>query len=225
MRRAYTPAGIFDATLSRARAWTAHHKGFPEDAAEHFRAASETARARGNVADAFSCLHDLARIGRSDEAARLLDAVPTELEGILFEGQRRQIEAMATNDLDALAAGVDEFEAAGCLQFAIDGADAAAAAVSRHHDGRLVNDWLQRADSLRTSLGHERLSDIMVPASLTRREREVALLASQGLANRDIAERLYVSPRTVESHLARIYGKLAVGGRAELAEALRGGQR
>jgi len=52
---------------------------------------------------------------------------------------------------------------------------------------------------------------------LTRREREVATLACQGLANTDIAQRLVISVRTVESHLYSAYGKLGVAGRAELA--------
>jgi DNA-binding NarL/FixJ family response regulator len=48
---------------------------------------------------------------------------------------------------------------------------------------------------------------------LTRREREVLLIASEGLTAREIAERLGVRERTVTTHLARIYGKLGVGNR------------
>ena len=55
---------------------------------------------------------------------------------------------------------------------------------------------------------------------LTRREREVATLASHGLASREIAEALVVSARTVENHLQRAYEKLGVTGRTELADAL-----
>jgi ATP/maltotriose-dependent transcriptional regulator MalT len=51
---------------------------------------------------------------------------------------------------------------------------------------------------------------------LTPREREVVALVRTGLANRDIAERLGVSERTVETHLAHIYSKLGVEGRREL---------
>ncbi len=54
---------------------------------------------------------------------------------------------------------------------------------------------------------------------LTPREREVAALARRGLPTRAIAERLHLSERTIESHLARIYAKLGVSGRAELARA------
>ncbi len=52
--------------------------------------------------------------------------------------------------------------------------------------------------------------------ALTQREREVAVLAQQGLTSRAIAERLHVSERTVESHLAHIFRKLQVAGRKEL---------
>ncbi len=60
----------------------------------------------------------------------------------------------------------------------------------------------------------------LAPVPLTRREREVAMLAADGLPAREIGERLYVSRRTVESHLARIYGKLGIGSRSELATLL-----
>lgn len=59
---------------------------------------------------------------------------------------------------------------------------------------------------------------------LTPREREVLLIASEGLTAREIAERLGVRERTVTTHLARIYGKLGVGNRlAALRLAARSG--
>lgn len=50
---------------------------------------------------------------------------------------------------------------------------------------------------------------------LTDRELEVLRLAAEGLSNRDIADRLVVSPRTVQSHMANIFSKLRVGSRTE----------
>jgi DNA-binding NarL/FixJ family response regulator len=50
---------------------------------------------------------------------------------------------------------------------------------------------------------------------LTERELQVLRLAAQGLTNYDIAQRLYISVRTVESHLTNLYGKLGVGSRTE----------
>jgi DNA-binding NarL/FixJ family response regulator len=50
---------------------------------------------------------------------------------------------------------------------------------------------------------------------LTDRELEVLELAARGLTNYDIAQRLYISVRTVEAHLTHVYGKLGVGSRTE----------
>ncbi|HET6865621.1 MAG TPA: helix-turn-helix transcriptional regulator, partial [Solirubrobacteraceae bacterium] len=64
------------------------------------------------------------------------------------------------------------------------------------------------------------LADANAAATLTRRERDIAQLAARGLSNREIADRLVVSVRTVESHLAHAYTKLAVNKREDLAEVL-----
>jgi DNA-binding CsgD family transcriptional regulator len=56
--------------------------------------------------------------------------------------------------------------------------------------------------------------------SLTPSERQVADLAAQGHANREIAQRLYVTRRTVETHLTHAYGKLGVSSRSDLVELL-----
>ncbi|MEV4808411.1 LuxR C-terminal-related transcriptional regulator [Micromonospora avicenniae] len=57
--------------------------------------------------------------------------------------------------------------------------------------------------------------------TLTDREWEVARLAAQGATSKAVAEKLYLSARTVENHLQRIYAKLGVTSRAELHAALR----
>jgi DNA-binding CsgD family transcriptional regulator len=59
-----------------------------------------------------------------------------------------------------------------------------------------------------------------VGADLTEREREVALLAAAGRTSPEIAEALYLSVRTVDTHLHRVYRKLMIEGRRQLAEAL-----
>jgi DNA-binding CsgD family transcriptional regulator len=56
--------------------------------------------------------------------------------------------------------------------------------------------------------------------SITRREREIALLAARGLASKQIGARLFISARTVDNHLAKVYVKLGVRTRTELAEVL-----
>ena len=55
---------------------------------------------------------------------------------------------------------------------------------------------------------------------LTPRELEIALLAASNLSNREIAERLVVSPRTVETHVYRVMDKLGVSRRQELGPLL-----
>jgi DNA-binding CsgD family transcriptional regulator len=58
--------------------------------------------------------------------------------------------------------------------------------------------------------------------ALTPSELRVARLAADGQTNREIAQALYVTIKTIEGHLARAYGKLEIAGRAELAHALEG---
>jgi DNA-binding CsgD family transcriptional regulator len=76
--------------------------------------------------------------------------------------------------------------------------------------------WLSRVDAEARRLGGRR-----GPAdALTPTESRVAELAGQGLRNAEIAARLYVTPKTVESTLSRVYRKLGVRSRTELARSL-----
>ena len=65
-----------------------------------------------------------------------------------------------------------------------------------------------------------RRSAVTGPDSLTPTERRVAELAASGLTNRQVAEALFVTVKTVETHLARVYQKLGIGTRAELRQAM-----
>jgi DNA-binding NarL/FixJ family response regulator len=56
--------------------------------------------------------------------------------------------------------------------------------------------------------------------SLTPQQRQIADLAAAGLSNKDIGTRLFLSPRTVSSHLYQIFPKLGVSSRAALRDAL-----
>jgi DNA-binding CsgD family transcriptional regulator len=60
------------------------------------------------------------------------------------------------------------------------------------------------------------------PASLTPQQRQIATLAAAGLTNKQIGERLYLSPRTVSTHLHQVFPKLGVTTRAALRDALAG---
>jgi DNA-binding CsgD family transcriptional regulator len=55
---------------------------------------------------------------------------------------------------------------------------------------------------------------------LSAQETQVAQLAAQGLTNREIGQRLFISHRTVGAHLHRIYARLGINGRGKLAAAL-----
>ena len=55
---------------------------------------------------------------------------------------------------------------------------------------------------------------------LTPQERSVAEAAASGRSNREVAESLFLSPRTVEYHLSSVYRKLGVHGRSALAHRL-----
>jgi DNA-binding NarL/FixJ family response regulator len=55
---------------------------------------------------------------------------------------------------------------------------------------------------------------------LTWQERRIADLAASGLTNKEIGERMHLSPRTVSSHLYRVFPKLGITSRAALRDAL-----
>jgi DNA-binding CsgD family transcriptional regulator len=81
---------------------------------------------------------------------------------------------------------------------------------------RAAADWLALAPDARTP-GLVGTSDA---TPLTQREREIAVLAAQQLPAADIAAQLHLSRRTVENHLQRIYTKLGISSRSELADVL-----
>ena len=88
--------------------------------------------------------------------------------------------------------------------------------------GELV-EKVQQALTRSRALHAERLQQATRDARLallTEREREVVDLVVQGYSSRDIAERLGLSPRTVENHRAHAMEKLRVGSAVELARAL-----
>ncbi|MGI5240358.1 AAA family ATPase [Dactylosporangium sp. CA-139066] len=82
--------------------------------------------------------------------------------------------------------------------------------------------WAARARSeLRASgLAHNQTPTRAMMDALTPQEREIAGLAAAGLTNKQIGERLYLSPRTVSAHLYNVFPKLGISSRAALRDAL-----
>ena len=88
----------------------------------------------------------------------------------------------------------------------------------RDGDSALVAESKEAVEQILTDLGDERVMGApgRLPRNLTDRESEVARLVAAGLSNAEIAKMLYVSVRTVETHLGRVLRKAGVNGRDEL---------
>jgi len=87
-------------------------------------------------------------------------------------------------------------------------------------DGLGAELWAAKA---RAELGRVGLR-IAAPDRLSETERRVAELAASGLTNREVAARAFLAPKTVESVLERVYGKLGIHSRAELGATMAGGR-
>lgn len=80
--------------------------------------------------------------------------------------------------------------------------------------------WVERADDELAATGaHPRKRDLTPVEPLTARETRVAMLAAQGLPNKEIAAALFLSPKTIERHLSSVYRKRGFRSRTELAAA------
>ncbi len=93
----------------------------------------------------------------------------------------------------------------------------ALAAVRRVVDDDLANWPGWRRDRAEALLRRLEGSSVRSEGELTAREREVAALIAEGLTNGQLAERLYISPKTAAVHVSNILTKLGLSGRAEVA--------
>jgi DNA-binding NarL/FixJ family response regulator len=136
--------------------------------------------------------------GSHREAARLFgpaDMIRQRMGAVRFKIQDAGYEASVAAVRDAL--GGEDFDAAWAEGAALSTGEAIAYAQrGRGKRKRPTSGW----------------------ASLTPAERDVVRLASEGLANNDIATRLFISPRTVQTHLTHVYTKLGLTSRVQLVQ-------
>ncbi len=214
---------VFEPEWLMAEAWQAAAEDRTAQAIDRAQQAATVARDMGQRAVEAQALHATVRLGRASEVADRLRQLAEEVEGPLVAAYSAHAEAAAANaggGLDEVAA---EFEKLGARLLATDAAAHAAAAHLRAGDRRRAAASTARAAGLARACEDIRTPALeqLAPRPLTTREGEVASLVVQGLKNQAIAERLVLSVRTVEAHLANAYAKLGISSRAELAKALR----
>ena len=84
-----------------------------------------------------------------------------------------------------------------------------------------IEAFAQRASNELLATGERpRARTVETRDELTAQERQIAELAGDGLSNPEIGARLFLSPRTVEWHLHKVFAKLGIQSRRELANAL-----
>ena len=77
--------------------------------------------------------------------------------------------------------------------------------------------WAERAESeLRATGETARKRDVSAVEQLTPRELQIAGLVTDGLTNKEIAAQLFLSPRTIDYHLRKVFTKLGIASRTEL---------
>lgn len=184
-----------------ARARVAIAQGEQQQAERDLHDAVEVAERTGGhlrLPDALECLAALAADTSPEHAARLLgaaDGMRQRRGEMRFKAFDKAYDASVAQAREAL--GHEAFDTAWSEGSALSTTEAISYAQrGRGARGRPVSGW----------------------ESLTPTERDVVRLVSEGLPNKDIAARLFVSPRTVQTHLTHVYAKLGVSSRVQLAQ-------
>lgn len=204
-----------------ARAWVAAAQGAVSEAVAMLTSAAETARANGQFAAEVVCLQTATQFGDHSGAPRLGELTAI-VEGPRVAAAARFGAALAAGDGAALDAVSQDFERMGDLVAAVDAA-ARAAIVYRGQGLRGSGlGCAARAEALAQRCGARTpaLGEASKPLPLTDREREIVWLVGAGLSNRDIATRLTISVRTVESHIYNAMAKTGTTDREDLAALL-----
>ncbi|MGH3531240.1 MAG: LuxR C-terminal-related transcriptional regulator, partial [Mycobacterium sp.] len=218
VEEAYGPqAAVFLPELELARAWERATAGQTTAAQTHAVRAAQIARRTGMSAVEIHALHTAVRFGDRSNTARLGE-LAKKLNTPLADAIAAHARGLATRDPALLDAAADRFAAMPALALA---ADAAAQAAREHarrgQRGKELESstrahWLASQGGVKTPA----VDAAAQPLPITDREREVAMLVATGLSNREIADRLSVSVRTVDGHLYRIFAKLGIERREQL---------
>ncbi|MEU5550610.1 MULTISPECIES: LuxR family transcriptional regulator [unclassified Micromonospora] len=220
--------------LEQARAATLAAGGDLTGAAAHLHGLVDRLRVDGFAGHETLVLHDLVRLGEATAptgptcsdgsrrtVAQRLAELSEQVDGTLPPLLARHARAAAESSPEQLLAAADGFLDLG---LALPAAEAAAEAVHLLRQRRSPQ-LASAGERLAVMLGccdmvHTPALRAATP-TLSDREWQVARLAAFGETSRAIAEQLFLSARTVENHLQRIYTKLGVTGRVELRAALR----
>ena len=220
---AYGPqVAVFLPELELARAWERASVGQTMAAQVHAVCAAQIARRSGMYAVEMRALHTAVRFDDGSQTERLAELAKT-LNTPLAEASAQHARGLANHDGDLLDAAAERFDQMGAMALA---ADAAAQAAREHartgHRSKEIRSTI-RAHSLATQGGIRTpaVHSAAQPLPITSREHEIANLVAAGLSNRQIAERLSVSVRTVEGHIYRIFAKLGIDDRDQLAHFVR----
>lgn len=204
----------------RAQRWFDAATGHLQRAAEHAAEAATSFATTGHLALAVLAGHDAVRFGRADLVASVM-ASSGHVDGGLLSAMASQAAAAHGGDPGRLSAIGDSYEHFGAVLLAAETFTQSARTYADLDDRVGERKSAERASQLRSEL-----PDIQTPALtrdagvLTRREAEIARLAAGGETSKRIAERLAISSRTVDNHLASVYTKLGIRGREQLGSVL-----
>jgi DNA-binding CsgD family transcriptional regulator len=205
--------------VQRAEAWAARARGAAGAADELLAAAERFAVTMPGLAALL--VYDALIAGTpARRVSPVLADLATRSDAVLVDAYATHAQALAARDGKALMEVADRFEAIGARRYAMNAAAQAASAFldSGHHDSARLA--ASRAHALHVADQGTDPPEIDgvdgLASGLTARERQIVGLVRQGLGNADLADRLGVSVRTVETHLYRAMQKLGVGDRREL---------
>lgn len=222
---AVAPSGSLNGEESIGMAWLHAARGELSRARELLRTAADRARHTGHLVSEALVLTDIARLGDPKAVQERLAELSVQGDGAFTPARARFVTALAKKDPQRLMACSEELEHMGARLLAAESAAAAANAWRRKGDARKVTAATADATRLAEQCEGARTPILSTIAGavepLTQREQEIALLAAAGKTSKAISEHLTLSVRTVDNHLQRIYLKLGVRSRRDIALALK----